>query len=185
LLPLIDADTKRAVEQATAVVEPFITQFDAEFLIRLRRKLGLTGAEEGDAALAAALLQAMQAAAADFTLTFRALADALEPAGEQALRDCFRDPVPLDTWLVAWRERLNRQLPSPQRRTAMQRVNPAYIARNHRVEAALITATDGDLQPFHALLRLLQTPFDEHPDSMQFRLPARAEERVLQTFCGT
>jgi len=186
LLPLIDADTNLAVQRATAVIEPFIALFDAQFLARLRRKLGLTTAEEGDAALTAALLQAMQGAAADFTLTFRALADALQPAGEPALRGHFRDSAALDAWLATWRARLDREpLPASRRRADMLRANPAFIARNHRVEAALIAATDGELQPALVLLQLLRTPYDEHLDLPDYRLPPRPEERVLQTFCGT
>ncbi|HXC58275.1 MAG TPA: YdiU family protein, partial [Steroidobacteraceae bacterium] len=87
LLPLIDADTERAVELATAIIEPFIAQFDTAFLDRLRRKMGLTTAEDGDAELASTLLQLMRDATADFTLTFRAMADALSPASGQALRE--------------------------------------------------------------------------------------------------
>jgi uncharacterized protein YdiU (UPF0061 family) len=186
LLSLIDVDAERAAEQATAIIEPFIAQFDAEFLARLRRKLGLTLDEEDDAALVGSLLQVMQSAGADFTVTFRALADAMEPGGENILRGQWREPAPLDAWLAAWRARLNREpLPAPRRRAVMLRHNPAYIPRNHRVEAALIAATDGDLQPALRLLRLLQAPYDEHPDFLEFRLPPRPDERVLQTFCGT
>jgi uncharacterized protein YdiU (UPF0061 family) len=186
LLPLIDADANRAVERATALIEPFIARFDEQFLIRMRRKLGLSNAEGEDAALAAALLQLMQSAAADFTLTFRALGDALEPAAESALREHLRDAAALDAWLSTWRARLDRDPQSPaQRRAAMLRANPAYIARNHRVEAALAAATDDDLAPALTLLRLLQAPFDEHADLLEYRLPPKPEERVLQTFCGT
>jgi uncharacterized protein YdiU (UPF0061 family) len=76
-------------------------------------------------------------------------------------------------------------MPVSERRAAMLRENPAYIPRNHRVEAALIAATDDDLQPARTLLKLLQSPYDEHADFREYRLPPRPEERVLQTFCGT
>ncbi len=186
LLPLIESDTHRAAELATALIEPFIAQFDEQFLIRMRRKLGLGNGEAGDAPLTAALLQLMQSAAAGFTLTFRSLGDALEPAGEPALREHLPDAAALDAWLATWRARLERDpQPLAQRRAAMMRANPAYIPRNHRVEAALTAATDDDLEPALTLLRVLQAPYDEHPDLMEYRQPPRPEERVLQTFCGT
>ena len=186
LLPLIDTDTARAVELATAVVEPFIAQFDAAFLGRLRGKLGLTTAEDADAELASALLQVMRDDAADFTQTFRALVAALSPSGEHALRALFpAQGAALEAWLVRWRARLDREpMPVGQRASALSRINPAYIPRNHRVEAALTAASDGDLQLFHTLLNLLQHPFEEHA-LLEYRLPPRPEERVLQTFCGT
>jgi uncharacterized protein YdiU (UPF0061 family) len=187
LLPLIDSDSAAAVEAAGAILETFLPGFDAQYLARLRHKLGLTTSEEGDARLAADLLQAMRAGAADFTLTFRLLADAVEPDSAASLRALFSDTTALDPWLAAWRARLAREpQPTGARRAAMQRVNPAYIPRNHRVEAALDAATyQGDLTPFETLLRLVQQPFDARVDSAEFQLPPQPDERVLHTFCGT
>jgi uncharacterized protein YdiU (UPF0061 family) len=68
----------------------------------------------------------------------------------------------------------------------MRRVNPAFIPRNHRVEAALESAsTHGDLGPFHRLLSILEHPFDDQPDSVEFEQPPAPAERVLRTYCGT
>ena len=45
----------------------------------------------------------------------------------------------------------------------MDRVNPVYIPRNHRVEEALTAATAGDLAPFHRLVDVVSRPFDGAP----------------------
>jgi len=187
LVPLIHEDSAEAIDAAGPILESFLTEFDAQYLVRLRRKLGLTSVEEGDARLAADLLQAMRAGAADFTLTFRALADAIETDGEASLYALFSDTTLLVPWLTGWRARLAREpLPTGQRRAAMQQVNPAYIPRNHRVEAALDAAThQDDLVPFETLLRLVQQPFDAHAGYAEFQLPPQPGERVLHTFCGT
>ena len=74
LLPLIDADMEKAVEIATAVVKNFMPVFDARLLTRMRRKIGLVNEKESDAELIGALFATMQSAGADFTLTFRRLA---------------------------------------------------------------------------------------------------------------
>ncbi len=187
LLPLISEDSTKAVDAAGTILQSFLGEFDAQHLTRQRRKLGLTTGEAGDAQLAADLLQAMRAGAADFTLTFRALADASDAGSQASLHTLFSDTTALDSWLGEWRARLAREpLPTGQRRAAMQRANPAYIPRNHRVEAALDAAThQGDMAPFETLLRLVQQPFDAHAGSEQFQLPPQPEERVLHTFCGT
>jgi serine/tyrosine/threonine adenylyltransferase len=68
----------------------------------------------------------------------------------------------------------------------MQAVNPAYIPRNHLVEAALNAAIErNDLGPFEQLLEVLSRPFHERAEFERYGLPAAPEERVLQTFCGT
>jgi uncharacterized protein YdiU (UPF0061 family) len=68
----------------------------------------------------------------------------------------------------------------------MRRVNPAFIPRNHRVEAALEAAsTQGDLGPFHQFLEILEHPYDDQPGRVEFELPPALGERVLRTYCGT
>mgnify|MGYP003519969311 FL=1 len=68
---------------------------------------------------------------------------------------------------------------------AIDRVNPLYIARNHLVEAALATATDGDLTTLHELVELLRHPFDESPGRDRYALPAPREALPYVTYCGT
>jgi uncharacterized protein YdiU (UPF0061 family) len=72
------------------------------------------------------------------------------------------------------------------RHQAMRRVNPAFIARNHLVEAALLAASErNDLEPFEQLLAVVQHPFEDHPDRQAWMQPPRDDERVMATFCGT
>src|SRR6202011_3236809 len=80
LLPIIDASADRAVELAGEVLATFATRFSDLSLGGARRKLGLSAREEGDAALAEDLLDAMHRNQADFTLTFRGLCNAAEEA---------------------------------------------------------------------------------------------------------
>ena len=69
---------------------------------------------------------------------------------------------------------------------AMRAVNPAFIPRNHLVEAALAAAAErADFQPFETLLAVLSRPFQDDPNLERYATPPREEERVLQTFCGT
>jgi uncharacterized protein YdiU (UPF0061 family) len=187
LLPLIDADTEKAVSQALPIIEPFVVQFEARFLEGTRRKIGLASAEDGDFELIRSLFAVMQEASTDFTLTFRRLADAAESVDAEApLRELFAASPAFDAWLRDWRVRLTRDPQSAtERATSMRRVNPAYIPRNHRVEAALNAAYAGDLQPFHRLLGILQRPFDDQPAAVEYQRPPDPSERVRNTFCGT
>lgn len=187
LLPLIDPDPARAVELATGALEPFIADFDARFLVGLRRKLGLSAAAEGGPELARRLLTAMEQSQADFTLTFRGLAlAAAGSGGEPRLREMFVDSFDLDTWLRDWRSLMARD-PEPldERLAAMRGANPAVIPRNHHVQAALDAAEAGDYDPFHTLLDAVQRPFDAQLDGSEYARPPHPSERVLQTFCGT
>jgi serine/tyrosine/threonine adenylyltransferase len=196
LLPLIDADQARAVESATAIVAGFMPRFDLQFCNLLRRKLGLSTSQADDPGLINDLLSLMKAARADFTLVFRHLSGAAGLAGHSGehvaakqapLRALFQDQPALDAWLVRWHARLDAEHVAPGHRyAAMQRVNPAVIARNHQVEAALNAASDrADLAPLRTLLAAVQHPFDDQPENAPLLLPPLESERVLQTFCGT
>ena len=57
----------------------------------------------------------------------------------------------------------------------MRRVNPAFIPRNHRVEAALNAASErGDFKPFRRLLEILQRPYDDQPEAAEYGRPPSA-----------
>ena len=68
----------------------------------------------------------------------------------------------------------------------MDKVNPAFIPRNHRVEEALAAAIgQADFRPFHALLEVLQHPFKDQPAFGHFADVPGPSEFGYQTFCGT
>jgi uncharacterized protein YdiU (UPF0061 family) len=187
LLFLIDPVPEKAAELATDALEPLIAEFDARFLSGLRRKIGLSTAEESDTRLIRGLLSAMQEAHADFTLTFRKVAlaaeDIADPARPAAL---FAEGSALEAWSRDWRDRLRKDpQTTSQRRAGMRAGNPAFIPRNHRVQAALDAAEIGDYALFRKLLAVLQRPYEDQPAASEYALPPAASERVLQTFCGT
>jgi uncharacterized protein YdiU (UPF0061 family) len=195
LLPLMPGGMEDRVASATTVVNGFTAQFDAAFLQRMRAKLGLTRPQDDDTELVQELLRVMRAARADFTLTFRQLADAIEAGAVPALDASASLEAPPSTdgvssackWLDRWRARLALEpLPAADRRASMRAINPAFIPRNHRVESALDAAsTRNDMTPFNELLALVQRPFDDHPGFEAWMLPPEDHERVLATFCGT
>jgi uncharacterized protein YdiU (UPF0061 family) len=188
LLPLLAAEEEAAITAAQRILPGFATRFEAAWHQGLARKVGLATWREEDDALVQDLLTRMAENEADFTLTFRALADAAAtPDADAAVRALFRDPAAFDAWATAWRARLAQEDVGPEaRRAAMRAANPAFIPRNHQVERAIAAAVQNDdLRPFEALLAVLARPFDDQPDAADYRLPPRPEERVLATFCGT
>ncbi len=192
LVPLLaeegGTDEDGAVALAHEALAPFGPRFEAVYLGGLARKIGLSAERPGDAALAQDLLTAMAESGADFTLTFRALAEAaFNAAHDGAVRALFADPTGFDAWAPRWHARLAQEPASPAAIAAgMRAVNPRIIPRNHLVEAALGAATTrADYAPFEAMLTAVTHPFDDRPDLTPFTAPPQPEERVLQTFCGT
>lgn len=188
LLPLLAADEAASVEAANEALAGFEPAFETAWLGGLRRKLGLATARDGDAELAQGLLTCMAENGADFTLTFRGLCDAAAgPAGDAALLALFANPAAYADWATRWRKRLADEPGTPtSRRDAMRAANPAFIPRNHLVEAALNAATERqDFGLFETLLDVVSSPYEERPDFERYAAPPRPEERVEHTFCGT
>lgn len=180
MLPLFDADGDRAVARATAVLDRFPALFEERWLDGMRAKLGLVTEEPGDRQLADDLLAWMLRRSADFTNTFRALAAGVRPA-----QSASPDPE-----LDAWHDRLDlrraRDGRSPaEARALMRRHNPAFIPRNHKVEAALAAAGDrDDWSELTRLLDVVTAPYDHDRDLPEFSAPGEPDPRY-RTFCGT
>ena len=188
LLPLLGAEQDAAIARAQDILAGFGPRFEAAYFSGLRRKIGIEGSRDGDDALAQDLLKQMAEGGADFTLTFRALCASAEGTdGDVALHALFKDPSAFDGWLAAWRARLAQESgTAAERAAAMRAVNPLYIPRNHLVEEALAAAvSQGDYEPFEALLDVITRPFAERQGLERFTLPPEPEQRVVQTFCGT
>lgn len=188
LLPLLSDQEDAGIAEAQAALGEFAETFDAAYQAGLRNKLGLFTMRDGDDALAQDLLDAMAKNHADFTLTFRRLGDAARDlTADAGVRSLFDDPQAYDAWAVNWRRRLRVE---PQdgaaRQAAMQAANPAFIPRNHRIEAVIAAAvTDEDYAPFHELVGVLSRPFADQPAFAAYAMSPTPGERVAQTFCGT
>jgi len=164
LVPLVDD-----VEPLEASLARFDDIYAAEFTRIFTAKLGLAAQ---DVDFIVATLKMMADEGVDFTLFFKRLAYG------QGIRNLFENPATADEWNANWQIRK-----SPI--ADMKAVNPVFIPRNHRVEAALEAAAQGDFAPFETLHAILQKPFEEQPDHAEFENPPTEDERVLATFCGT
>ena len=176
-----DGDRDAAVAAAVSVLDTFSARFGAHWSRGLRAKLGLTEERPDDGPLVNDLLALLGAHHVDFTSFFRALSTAARGDVRPA-RALVTDPAAFDAWAQRWRTRLTDPVPAA---AAMDRVNPVYVPRNHQVEAALIAATAGDLEPVARLLEVVTRPFDERPGLAAYAEADPAADGRYRTFCGT
>jgi uncharacterized protein YdiU (UPF0061 family) len=186
LLPLLDENQDAAVEQAQHALAAFGPAFEQVYFGGLRRKVGLGSDEDEDIELINTLLTRMTENQVDFTLLFRALAQAAIGDDEPA-RALFIDPTAFDAWAAEWRLRLAREEQDAEScRSAMNRANPAFIPRNHQVEAIIAAAVSrGDFAPFRRMLDVLSRPYEDQAAADDLARPPLPHERVAATFCGT
>jgi uncharacterized protein YdiU (UPF0061 family) len=192
ILPLINPNIEKAVEASESVVNTFGDLYRDAWSSEFRAKIGLAEEQDGDVELVQDLLERMAANKADFSLTFRRLSDLSghktpkNGRADSTVRDLFDDATSLDDWVAKWRARLAREKRDDfARQSAMRATNPAYIARNHRIEQVISAALEGDFGPFDQLVDVLSKPFDYQPQNANYQLPPLPEEVVHTTFCGT
>jgi uncharacterized protein YdiU (UPF0061 family) len=188
LIPLLSEDKDEALKQANEALSSFKERFNAAYFNGLGKKFGFAALQDGDKELMQALLDRMTLNKADFALVFRRLCDAAaSPEADDPIRQLFDNPSSFDDWAVHWRERLAREpLDGATRADAMRRVNPAFIPRNHRVEAVIEAALSShDFAPFEELLKVLSKPYDDQPGFAHYADPPPVSLGVYQTFCGT
>lgn len=159
LLPLIGDQ-----QVAVAALESYKTVFPAEFESRMRAKLGLAQAAEGDRELVNDLLRALAAEKVDWTIFWRRLSGHVAGDNEALVRDLFIDHAAIDAWLPAYAERRARQAIDDQEAASrMLRANPKFVLRNHLGQLAIDQARQKDFSGVASLQAVLEAPFEEHP----------------------
>lgn len=178
LLDLLDNDAEAAVASAKESIDLYGHTFASTWFAGMRNKLGLVGEDDGDPDLIQSLLDWMKKEKSDYTNTFRALSAALAEDDTP-----FDDPAFL-AWHDQWKRRLG-DADAGQTAAAMNRVNPVYIPRNHRMEAALDAALEGDLSPMNTLLEVMAQPYEVQPGQEAYAAPAPQDFGPYQTHCNT
>ncbi|MHA7240808.1 protein adenylyltransferase SelO [Arthrobacter sp. TMS1-12-1] len=179
LLPLIDDDQEQAVPLAVASLEAFRPRYSAAWLAGMKAKLGLPDDVGDDVAstLANDVLALLQDNHVDYTSFLRGLSSVVRGDARPA-RDRVLDVAAFDAWAARW-------LATEPDADAMDRVNPAYIPRNHLVEEALDAATTGDPGPLDALVDVVSRPFEERPGLERYAAGAPDDFGAYTTYCGT
>ncbi len=182
LLPLIDVDA------AKAALSAYQDLFTGHYQTLMAAKLGLRDADERGAKLCDELLEQMHQSTVDYTRLFRSLASTAGRDSDSAtLRDEFVDRERFDCWQRNYAGLLRAVGADPQvRRAAMLAVNPKYVLRNYMAQIAIEQAErDKDYREIGRLMRLLQTPFDEHPDMQAYAAAPPDWAGGIQVSCSS
>jgi len=163
LLPLIEEQ-----ELALAALESYKTVFPAALEKLMCAKLGLLDAGEaadrsaGDRTLIEDILKLLAQDRVDYTIFWRRLSHSSAGTAVEPVRDLFVDRATADAWLLRYSERL-AHIPPALVADLMLKTNPKFVLRNHLGELAIQAAKLKDFSQVNTLLRLLESPFEEHP----------------------
>ena len=154
-------------DELIAVLKTYEPHYLTHYRALMAAKLGLLEYRDDDEQLLNSLLELLQKNAVDYSLFFRQLCTF--SATDQSVRDHFIDRDAFDLWAEQYLQRLVQQPLTDQQRCAqMLRTNPKYVLRNYMAQAAIEKAQQGDYSEVNLLLRVLQNPFDEHPEAEKY-----------------
>jgi uncharacterized protein YdiU (UPF0061 family) len=113
--------------------------------------------------------------------------DSIAGASNTPLRDLFLDRAAFDAWAARYAAALRQQgSVDAERATAMRRLNPKYILRNHLAEIAIRRAADQrDYSEIDRLHRLLMRPFDEQPEFAAYAAEPPDWARKIEVSCSS
>lgn len=180
-----------AVDEANAALARFGPAFEERYGARMRAKLGLATARDGDRELIADLLGVLEAGRIDYPRFFRALSrvPAAEGPVPASLLELGGAADVLREWLDRYRARVREEGTGPgadaARQRAMLAVNPKYVLRNYLAQQAIDRARQGDPTEVDRLRAVLERPFEEHPEHEAWAGPPPPWAREIVVSCSS
>ena len=178
LIPLIDLNEDKAIKMAGEIIDNFQNIYEEKWLNMMRDKLGFFGEDQNDKKIIDDLLNWMEKNKADYTNTFCYLMN-IDVVNNEIYKD--NDFL---AWLKNWQNRLLVNNGTKEKSlNLMKNINPTVIPRNHKVEEALLSANDYNLEKMNKLLSVLNNPYNSQQNIKEFQTPSLNND--YQTFCGT
>jgi uncharacterized protein YdiU (UPF0061 family) len=181
LLPLIEDQ-----DLAVAALETYKARFAQAQAKCFGRKFGLDAGQTAPDDLLQNVRKLLAAGAVDFTIFWRRLSHWVreQSPADHSVRDLFLDRAGFEPWANAF-SALHPPESRAQASKRMLAANPKYVLRNHLGELAIRAAKQKDFSQVEALLGVLQTPFDEHPQYEAFADFAPDWARGIEISCSS
>ncbi len=158
-------------------LQTYADTYSETFGAMLAAKFGIRELRDDDAPWINRVFELLHTTEVDMTLFFRNLArlDVNSPALTPLLPAFYRPellekhhPAWLD-WLAQYKTRLQTDdLPTGQRPSRMNSVNPWFVLRNYLAQQAIDKASEGDNSMILELLDAARRPYDEQPRHSHF-----------------
>lgn len=167
-----------------SVLDQYADYFYDEFFKIHARKLGVKELTAEDDELFNDFWSLMAEQAADFTLSFRRLADI--DTDESRWLSLFNRPEQAKAWLARYRLRLTQDDLCPEERKAMMNsANPLYILRTYMAQEVIEEAQGGSAELLDFMIRVLQNPFVAHPGAERYAEPSPFAKQNMMLSCSS
>ncbi len=185
LLPIIDGNEDEKEEMIRESLGNFSKDLNSRINIEMTKKIGLKETHESNQ-LTKDLLSIMHQNGADFTLTFRSLSSTLKSNDDEFLQ-CFNSNKESKDWLKEWKKLIKEESQNKDALIeSLNSKNPIYIPRNHMIERAIREYEEENTHSImDEMLEVTSNPYLVQKNMEDYAVPAKEDEQVTQTFCGT
>ena len=185
LLPIIDGNEDEKEEMIRESLGNFSKDLNSRINIEMTKKIGLKETHESNQ-LTKDLLSIMHQNGADFTLTFRSLSSTLKSNDDEFLQ-CFNSNKEPKDWLKEWKKLIKEESQNKDALIeSLNSKNPIYIPRNHMIERAIREYEEENTHSImDEMLEVTSNPYLVQKNMEDYAVPAKEDEQVTQTFCGT
>ncbi len=185
LLPIVDGNEDEKEEMIRESLGNFSKDLNSRINIEMTKKIGLKETHESNE-LTKDLLSIMHQNGADFTLTFRSLSSTLKSNDDEFLQ-CFNSNKEPKDWLKEWKKLIKEESQNKDALIeSLNSKNPIYIPRNHMIERAIREYEEENTHSImDEMLEVTSNPYLVQKNMEDYAVPAKEDEQVTQTFCGT
>jgi hypothetical protein len=188
------------IEELKAVLMTYEVSLITEYQRLMKQRLGLHEYQISDPQLVSEIdlligewMNILKDEKADFHQSFRILSEQLlsvESRDFNSIADNFINADRVRQWCVNYHElQLNLLLLSnntwEQIQQKMLGVNPKYVLRNHLAQEVIAAAEQDDFSLCEAYLKVLTSPFDEHPELARFSKPPANQDKGIALSCSS
>jgi uncharacterized protein YdiU (UPF0061 family) len=171
-------------DELKAQLQVFEEAFLQAYQGNLVRKFGWLSWHEQDQDLVDEWWRLLHTQSADFTLSFRYLANA--PDQPDNFLSLFDESAPAREWLAQYKQRVQFDTRSEADRISqMMAANPLYVLRNHLAQQAIDAAEKDDASVIENLMTVLRNPYTECPGFEAYAQPAPEWARHLEVSCSS
>jgi len=166
-------------EPLEEVLGEYRAEYDKQWSKMLADKLGLSDYKASDKELCDSLWSTLSLTGTDFTVFFRQLAKIETGMDQSQIRSLILPSIYTEKdynadiedgfmqWIGDWQARVSAE-DTAQRVKKMQAANPKFVLRNYLALNAIDAAEQGDFSVMEDMMRVLRTPYAEHPDSEKY-----------------
>ncbi|MFK5984329.1 MAG: YdiU family protein [Pseudomonadota bacterium] len=186
-----------SVDEAKEVLGLYESSYYGNYYSLMFKKLGLFNTQERQyEKLVDSLLELMQSNKVDYSVFFRQLSNfslsqdrSTLQSKNKLLIEMFAEQKDFIDWLEKYMQALvskNENISSSLRKSKMDKINPKYILRNYIAQTVIEKVElDKDYNFFDQWLKILQSPFDEHPEMESFSGVAPEWAKTISISCSS